>query len=730
MVLKKGEKTLIRNQFAKTVFFLSFIMLFPYSMLIAQQGAKPQPGGAKPAGSVQTLGDVPPPNQPSASKPAPPNLPPPKQKGAGGAAGSGSSMLDKKIQGAVEATDIELKNILQTLQAESGVNFVVPDGINKKVTFKLENPTVKEVLDVMLPTNGLAYMETENGIRIDTEEKIGKLNQRPAELITKTFTPKYVDIKQVMEAIEGLKSSDGYIVPDPDSQKIIVKDIPEAIEAMEQIIAQLDVENEMRVFNIKYGNVQEIADQLQGVINTQDGELFVNPRLNQIIIKDTPERLDRAAAIIEQLDMEILTKVIPLAFALPEDILPLLESYLTESGWVDYDPRTSRIIIHDIPSVIQQAIELIQKIDIPTQQVYIEADIIQIQQGKSFTFGTSASFGKDIGLNNDASSPTVSTATNTGFFSFNPFLTTSGSGLTLTDVARGNYRVQVDAMVKNNVAEIIASPRLLVEDGGTGSFTLGSQEPYSSRQRGYGGYGYGSSGGGDYYTQQFREVGTSLELETYISEAGYVQMYIRVEDSKPRRVQLANVGEALAIDGSFIETSATVKSGRTVVLGGIINRSKSNSQAGVPVVSNIPILGNLFKNKSTDSKKDKLLVFITPKVVNVDDPYEFSQVDNSQKVLDLQKRGATKFIDNAVDKRYLDWSKEEPNEQMAIDEALKNNKLKENTKLYNQGKDVNSEKEKPSATSKSKKESSKTTKKSSVKKPAEEGVVIMKKPKE
>ena len=528
---------MIRNQFAKTVFFLSFILLLPLFDLMAQQTAKPP---ARPGG-VQTLGDIPEPGQnkpaqPAKAAPGAPstNLPAPKQQGAA----AGTSNLDKKIQGPVEAQDIDLKNIVSILQAESGLNIIVPDGINKKLTFKLENPSVREVLDTILPANGLAYMETENGIRIDTEEKIGKLTQRPAELVTRTFTPRYVDIKQILEAIEGLKSESGYIVPAPDSQKIIVKDIPEAIEAMEQIIAQLDMESEMRVFNIKYGNVQEIADQLQGVINTQEGELFVNARLNQIIIKDTPERLDRAAAIIEQLDMEIITKVIPLAFALPEDVLPLLESYLTESGWVDYDPRTSRIIIHDIPSVIDQAMELIQKLDIPTQQVYIEADIVQIQQGKSFSFGTSAQFGKDIGLNNDPSKPSVGSATDTAsnYFSFNPFLTTSGSGLTLTDVARGNYRFQIDAMVKNNLAEVIASPRLLVEDGGMGSFTLGSQEPYSSRQRGgYGGYGYGG-GGGDYYTQQFREVGTSLELETYISEAGYVQMYIRVEDSKPRRV--------------------------------------------------------------------------------------------------------------------------------------------------------------------------------------------------
>jgi type II secretory pathway component GspD/PulD (secretin) len=594
-----------------------------------------------------------------------PNLPVPQQAGGGG------SGLDKQIQGPVQAADIELNQIMSILQAESGLNLVLGDNVNKKVTFQLMNPTIRQVLDTVLPSIGLAYHVSDSGVvRVDTQEKIDAMNAQPSTLITRVFTPNFLEISQILDALEGLKSEEGFIVPDPDSQKIIVKDIPEAVAAMQQLIQELDVETEYRVFNIKYGDVQEIADQLVGVINTVEGELFINPRLNQIIVRDTPERLDRAAAIIEQLDKDLETRVIPLGFALPEDVLPLIEMYLTEMGYVDFDPRTSRIIIQDIPSVVEKAVELIKLIDIPTQQVYIEADIIQVKKGKSLEFGTSASFGKDIGADGNASSPGVGNATDSAsnFFSFNPFLTTSGSGLTLMDVRQGSYRFQIDAMVQNNVAEIIASPRLLVQDAGVGSFTLGSQEPFSSRQRGYG--GYGGYGGGDYYTQQFRDVGTTLYIETYISEMGYVEMYINVEDTKARRVQLSNVGEALAIDGSFIDTSVTVKSGRTVVLGGIINRSQERSQSGVPIVSNIPILGNLFRKKSSSSSKDKLLIFITPKIVTIDDPYEFAQIDNVGHVQDLQNKGATKFIETPVDEKYLDWSNEEDNERAAIQDAL------------------------------------------------------------
>lgn len=577
--------------------------------------------------------------------------------------------IEYQIEGPVQMVNQDLSILLTLLQAESGVQVILGDGIKKNVTFQLNNPTVKQVLDTVLPSAGLDYIVNDSGVVVvDTIEKIKQLKTPVMELVERVFAPRFVDVTQLQDAISNLRSPNGQIVIDPDSQKIIVKDIPEVVEAIEQLILQLDVETETRVFPIKYANAQEIADQLQGVINTIDGELFVDLRNNLIVITDTRDRLDRAQAIIEQLDVAVDIRVIPLAFALPDDVLPIVESLLTENGYVDFDPRTSRIIVQDIPSILDQIADLIKQLDIPTQQVYVESDIVQINHDKSFKLGTTADYGKDVGADG-ASSPSVGSATGSAssYFSYNPFLSTSGSGLTLLDVNKGSFRFQIDAMVSREEAEVIASPRLLIQDGGVGSFNLGSQEPFSSRQSNF----FGGVGG-DYYTQQFRNVGTTINLEVYASEAGYVEMYINIEDTRARRVELANVGEALAVDGSFIDTSVTVKSGRTVVLGGIINRTTRNSRSGVPILSSIPVIGGLFGTKSKDNEKQKLLVFITPKLVNVDDPYDFAQIDNIQRVKDLQSSGATGFLETNVDDKYIDWSDESENERAAIEKAMGN----------------------------------------------------------
>ncbi len=581
------------------------------------------------------------------------------------------SSLEIVIPNGVTAPGLPLEDVINLIQAQTGAQVILGEGVGQKqANFNISgDPTVREVLDSVLPAMELDYVEQENGvIRIDTEAKIAEIKTPDVELITRNIIPEFVDVAVLEGALSNLKSPQGTLLVDSDSQKIVVTDFPEIVEEMMNLVQLLDVPVETRRFVIRFGNAQDIADQLQGVLQTEEGELIVDIRNNTIIATDTVDRLDMAESIVNELDQQIKPTFIPLAFALPEDVLPLVETMLTELGFLDFDPRTSRIIVWDIPTVVEQIREVVKLIDIPTQQVWVEVDIVRTNKDKTLTLGVSADFGSDIGAGGSPNAPNLGSATGGGqFFSFNPFLSTSGSGLSLLDVSRGNYRFQIDAMVENNNAEIIASPRLLIQDGQIGSFTLGSQEPFAVRQQQT---FFGGGSGGDFFTQQFREVGTTVFFEVFASEAGYIEMFINVEDTNSRRVELANVGDGLAIDGSFIETAITVKSGRTVVLGGIINRERSRSNSGVPILSSIPILGNLFKNKSSTDDNQKMLVFITPRLMNIDDPYDFAQLDNIKRVLELQSAGATDFVDSNVAEDYVDWSAEENNERAAIQDYL------------------------------------------------------------
>ena len=205
----------------------------------------------------------------------------------------GGSGLNTRIPGPMVAQQTDLNTILTLLGSESKLPFSMDQGINPKVTFNLESPTVKEVLDTVLPGQGLDYFVNENGtIRIGKAEVIGVLKQGPEQLISQSFVPLFVPIEVLKEPLTSVKTDAGQLIFEPDSNRIFAMDTPDAIAEMEKILAELDIETETRVFEIEHADITAIVDQLEGVINTQEGELVVDERNSLLIITDTIDRLD------------------------------------------------------------------------------------------------------------------------------------------------------------------------------------------------------------------------------------------------------------------------------------------------------------------------------------------------------------------------------------------------------------------------------------------------------
>ncbi len=617
-------------------------------------------------------GQAPPGAPPNVGAPGAPGTAGPGAEGAGTAgadtaSGTGGG-LDTKLTGPILATQTDLSQMLTLIGADAGVHFTLDQGINPKVTFSLESPTIREVLDTVLPGQGLAYLVTEGGnIRIGNEAVINALKQGELELITQTFRPNYVNIDSLKETLGGIRTDAGQLIFENDSNRIIVKDTPEAVAEMEKIIAELDIQTETRVFEIEHADVQAVADQLEGVINTQEGELIVDERNSMLIITDTIDRLDQAEAIIEQLDKDLEIRVFPLKFTDEYNIdfiIGLLEPMLSASGFLEYDLRTMRLIIQDTPSRLDKMAKLLEQLDIATLQVYLEVDIVQVNKVDELNLGTEMAIGRE------SAGAEISTTT-AAQFSLDPFASIGSSGITFTDISDGRYKLEIEAMVREDKAQVIASPRLLAADDTPAYFNLGSEEPYSVRQRGYsggyGGYGGYSGGyGGDYYTQRSRPVGTILDIIPHISEAGYIDMEISVEDSSADRVDLGNDQQGLRVHQTLIETRVTVKDRRTVVLGGVINRKTNDGKSGVPFLRKVPILGAAFGKTTSSDEKTKLLIFITPTIVNIDDPYDFAFVENTERIRQLREGGALDFTEANVDKSLLDWSDEIPYEKEEV----------------------------------------------------------------
>lgn len=182
---------------------------------------------------------------------------------------------------------------------------------------------------------------------------------------------------------------------------------------------------------------------------------------------------------------------------------------------------------------------------------------------------------------------------------------TSTLGFNLAKRSGSLLNLELSALESENQLEIIASPNLLTANQNTASIKQGTDVPYEV-----------SSGNNGATTIEFKQAVLGLEVTPKIldDKKMILDLYI-TQNTTGRSIKRRDGGEALAIDTQEIKTQVMVKSGETVVLGGIFQQLNDKTKRDVPGVSDIPLVGNLFKYKGKKQQKRELVIFITPQLV-------------------------------------------------------------------------------------------------------------------
>ena len=289
---------------------------------------------------------------------------------------------------------------------------------------------------------------------------------------------------------------------------------------------------------------------------------------------------------------------------------------------------------------------IIAKLDVPLAQVLIEAIIMDVTLGSTFNFGVSAA------QNPTALSPGGSVIGGGGVNNGNAFmhflqtLTTNygnifnGQSNVLTDIGHissisgsggtnstfGNnlgggfsyfgsigptWDVAVKAAETDDHASIIQRPRIQTSQAKAAQFFVGETVPYVTSTYGS---GYGGGYGGSSYSQL--SVGVELDVTPYINPDGLVVMDIMQEyDEISGSTTIAGVGDIPNTIKRTLNTEIAVRDRDTIMLGGFIKSNKSHGQSGVPFLSDIPILGNLFKQRTDKKAREELIVLMRPTVL-------------------------------------------------------------------------------------------------------------------
>jgi len=388
------------------------------------------------------------------------------------------------------------------------------------------------------------------------------------------------DLKNVLRLLSDITGTNMLIEPDVAGRVTIKVEKVPWDQVLDMILAMNDLGKE------QVGNVIRIARlaKLKQEWNQQVEEIRAKQELLEVS-KDVGA---------------ITTAYLTVNYAQPVEIAAKIAEIKSDKGKISVDDRSSLVIYTDYPIRIEGARNLLARLDRATAQVLIEARIVTATQEISTALGTEwhVRFNK-IPESSDLAPGTRNFQINRPLDPFFGFSIASLWGQTLASID-----FKLSALQTADQLNIVAAPKVLTINNVKAVITQGTQIPYLVRSD------YGSS------STQFKDAVVELQVTPHITPDHKVRLEIQAKQDEPT-VQNFQVGDSSVpgIDTRKITTELLVDNGQVVVIGGVMRGREEESNRGTPGLKKIPVLGWLFKNETVGNRKDELLIFISPQIV-------------------------------------------------------------------------------------------------------------------
>lgn len=295
------------------------------------------------------------------------------------------------------------------------------------------------------------------------------------------------------------------------------------------------------------------------------------------------------------------TRYIPISYSdAASEVLPHLESIVTKGrGSVSVDSKNNQVIITDTALKITQAQEIARQIDKVTSQVIIEARVVEVNQTYSKELGFQWNLGVGpVSVNNGKSSYTTAVAMNY------PAATSNGFALNFAKIAGTPFTLdaRLTALESNGNGKILSAPKIVTLNNKKAKIKQGQEIGYLERD---------SAGGS---SVKFKDVDLLLEVTPHVTPDNRISMNIVIQKNDVTGF----VDGVPVISTNEAQTQLLVNDGDTIVIGGIIKSTTSTEKTAFPGLHKIPVLGWLFQRNLKDVDNNELLIFMNPKIVQLE----------------------------------------------------------------------------------------------------------------
>ena len=381
----------------------------------------------------------------------------------------------------------------------------------------------------------------------------------------------------------------------------------------------------VRLKNVPWDQALEVILASKKLWYTREGNLV---RIDQrdVLDKEAEDENKRRAAARNQEAPE--AEIFPLNYASASDLTAKLSNMLSPKGQLQVDTRSNSVIVNDVAGNRKRIIELMRRLDTQTPQIQIEARVVEARTTFNRAFGiqwgggvaATQATGNSTGLvfpanvsllgaADDATASTAGLAAAPSNFAVNmPAAIGNGSGgglgLSLGSIGGNvNVNLRLSALEDNGVIRIISSPKIVTSNNVPAKIKSGVSIPISVV----------SAGGAQ---TQFVPADLALDVTAKVSQRDCtVQLVLKLTKNEPDFGNTGARGDPSIITQEA-NTTLLVADGETAVVGGIYTRNSGRNYSKVPLFSEIPLLGYLFKTRTENDTRNETLLFVTPKVIN------------------------------------------------------------------------------------------------------------------
>lgn len=577
-------------------------------------------------------------------------------------------------------SDVDIATMVKFISDLTGKNFVMDERVKGKISVyspsKLSSDEAFSVFTSVLELKGFTVVPAgkvykiiptaqakQSGMKLLTEKDRVPVSDA---YVTRIIPLERIPAQEAVTFLQPIVSKDGYIAAFGANNMLMVVDSALNIQKLTAILARIDSpqkrEGTETIF-LKNATADSVATVIREWLGGKGGRpagqagqqatsaagvlVIPDSRLNALVIAGSDgdkEEIRQLVALMDVVPPTTSSKinVYYLENADAAEVAKVLDGIIKgvpapgqpggaaavpgqspfEGGKISVTPdkATNSLVIMASPADYQNLLQVIQKLDKRRRQVFVQAVIAEVSLDKA----------KELGLQLAVSGGGV-TGNTAGAGVFDPFSFLNGTTqqtavVTVLKELADSSNLQLGgvlkALVANGAVNVLSTPNILTSDNKEAEIFVGENVPFLSQTN-------LTTGGVSQQSIERKDTGITLRITPQISEGEFVKLDIYQEISAVK--DATNIGAArdLITTKRSAKTAVVVKDKDTVVIGGLIQDRDTETVNKIPILGDIPLLGWLFKTKSTRREKTNLMIVLTPRIIR--GAQEMAEVSDLQK---------------------------------------------------------------------------------------------------